>query len=162
MGSDGGRGSYAGEREWCRVLERGSLPGLVVAHVHSLLVATSPAATWHLWLVSMKRQGGVLCCLPGLGTTWPPSVLLLHCGRCSMVVVDGLCCRCWWWWEGRSKDVATFEPRLPHLGSHLPRWGIWCFILSYNKVFVAQLVRALRTLLWLRVQFTDIVKLFFT
>ena len=35
----------------------------------------------------------------------------------SMVVVDGLRRR-WWWWEG-SNDVATFEPRLPHLGSHV-------------------------------------------
>ena len=37
MGSDGGRGSYGGEREWCRVLERGSSPGLVVACVRSSL-----------------------------------------------------------------------------------------------------------------------------
>ena len=35
MGSDGGRGSYGGEREWCRALERGSSPGLVIAHVFS-------------------------------------------------------------------------------------------------------------------------------
>ena len=50
---------------------------------------------------------------------------------------------------------------LPHLGSHMLRWGIWCLSLSYNKVFVAQLVRALLTLLWLRVQFTDIVNFIF-
>ena len=36
MGSDGGRGSYGGEREWCRVLERGNSPGLIIAHVRSL------------------------------------------------------------------------------------------------------------------------------
>ena len=126
------------------------------------LVATSPAATWHLWLVSMKRQGGGLCCLPGLGTTWPPSSSLLRCGGRSMVVVDGLCRRWWWWWEGRSNDVAMFEPRLLHLGSHVLRWAIWCFSLSYSKALVAQLVRALLTLLWLRVQFPNIVKFFFT
>ena len=53
------------------------------------LVATSPAATWHLWLVSMRRQGGGLCCLPGLGTTWPPS-----CHHCVVVGTR------WWWWMG--------------------------------------------------------------
>ena len=53
-----------------------------------------------------------------------------------------------------------FEPRLPHLGSHVLRWGIWCFSLSYNKAFVAQLVRALLTLLRLRVQFTDVIIFF--
>ena len=37
VGSDGGRGSYGGEREWCRVLERGSSPGLIVACVCLLL-----------------------------------------------------------------------------------------------------------------------------
>ena len=277
--SDGGRGSYGGEKKWCRVLERVNSPGLVVAHVrvwlpmsacrfpcprmvarvrtslpasvcgcpcprvvacvrtslpmsvhvrgqaflfmgvggslcwwavsficgqqHSgvvgshwwvvvspqgwcrcvvawplwshcgarwcmsqlscrHLVATSPAATWHLWLVSMKRRGGGLCGLPGLGTTWLLSSSWLHCGGHSMVVVDGLRCRCWWWWEGRSNDVATFEPCLLHLGSHVPRWAICCFSLSYSKALVAQLVRALLTLLWLRVQFPDIVKFFFT
>ena len=41
MGSDGGRGSYGGEREWCRGLERGSSPGLVVACVCS----SSPMST---------------------------------------------------------------------------------------------------------------------
>ena len=35
--SDGGRGSYGGGREWCRVMERGSSPGLVVACVCTLL-----------------------------------------------------------------------------------------------------------------------------
>ena len=35
VGSDGGRESYGGEREWCRGLERGSSPGLVVARVHT-------------------------------------------------------------------------------------------------------------------------------
>ena len=56
--------------------------------------------------------------------------------------------------------MAMFEPWLWHLGSHMLRWGIWCFGLSYNKAFVAQLVRALLTLLCLRVQFTDIVECF--
>ena len=37
VGSDGGRGSYGGEREWCRVLERVNSPGLIVAHVCTLL-----------------------------------------------------------------------------------------------------------------------------
>ena len=129
---------------------------------HRRLVAMSPAATWHLWLVSVKRRGGALYGLPGLGTTWPPSSSSLRCGRHSMVVVDGLCGRWWWWWEGRSNDVATVEPWLPHLGTHVPRWGIWCVSLSCNKAFVDQLVRALLTLLWLRVQFPNIVKFFFT
>ena len=35
VGSDGGRESYGGGREWCGVMERGSSPGLVVAHVRS-------------------------------------------------------------------------------------------------------------------------------
>ena len=43
VGNDGGRGSYGGEREWCRVLERGTSPGLVVAHVH----ASFPVSTCH-------------------------------------------------------------------------------------------------------------------
>ena len=38
MGSDGGRGSYGGGREWWGVMDRGSSPGLVVARVRS----TSP------------------------------------------------------------------------------------------------------------------------
>ena len=37
VGSDGGRESYGGEREWCRGLERGSSPGLIVARVPSSL-----------------------------------------------------------------------------------------------------------------------------
>ena len=37
VGSDGGRESYGGEREWCRGLERGSSPGLIVACVPSSL-----------------------------------------------------------------------------------------------------------------------------
>ena len=41
-GSDGGRGSYGGEREWCRVMERGSSPGLIVAHVCSSLPTSAP------------------------------------------------------------------------------------------------------------------------
>ena len=36
MGSNGGRGSYGGEREWSRGLERGSSPGLIVSRVHAL------------------------------------------------------------------------------------------------------------------------------
>ena len=88
--------------------------------------------------------------------------LALRCDGRSMVVVDGLRRRWWWWWEGRSNEVATFEPRLPHLGSHVLRWAIWCFSLPYSKAVVAQLVRALLTFLWLRVQFPDIVKFFFT
>ena len=99
-----------------------------------------------------------MCCLPGLGTMWPPS-LLLHCGGHLMVVVDGLHCRCWWWWEGRSNNVAMFEPWLPHLGSHMQRWAIWCFSLLYSKALVAQLIRALLTLLWSRVQFPNIAVL---
>ena len=38
------------------------------------LVATLPAAMWHLWLLSMKRQGGALCCLPGLAT---PAIIVI-------------------------------------------------------------------------------------
>ena len=41
-GSDGGRGSSGGEREWCRVMERGSSPGLIVAHVCSSLPTSAP------------------------------------------------------------------------------------------------------------------------
>ena len=37
VGSAGGRESYGGEREWCRGLERGSSPGLIVACVCSSL-----------------------------------------------------------------------------------------------------------------------------
>ena len=79
-------------------------------------------------------------------------IVIVACGGCSMVV-DGLRRRCWWWWEGRSNNMATFEPWLLHLGSHVLRWGIWCFSLSCNKAFIAQLVRALLTLLLLRVHF---------
>ena len=43
VGSDGGRGSYGGERVWCRVLERGNSPGLIVACVRSL----SPMSAHH-------------------------------------------------------------------------------------------------------------------
>ena len=64
--------------------------------------------------VNKERMGVCYTCLPGLGTTSSPSALLLHCGRHSMAVGDGLHRR-WWWWEGRS-DVAMFEPLLPHLG----------------------------------------------
>ena len=35
VGSDGGRGSYGGGREWCGVMEKGSSPGVVVARVRS-------------------------------------------------------------------------------------------------------------------------------
>ena len=58
--------------------------------------------------------------------------------------------------------MAMFEPRLLHLGSHMLRWAIWSFSLSYSKALVAQLVRALLTLLWSSVEFPDIVKFFFT
>ena len=75
--------------------------------------------------------------------------------------VDGFYHQCWWSWEGRSNDMAMFEPQLPHFGSHVPGWGPQCFSLWYNKAFLAQLVRALLTLLWLRVQFLDIVNVFF-
>ena len=86
MGSDGGRGSYGGEREWCRGLERGSPPGLIVACVRSLL----PMAA---------------CCFPCphivacVCASWPVSAC---CCLCSCVVpcvrtlllISMHCCPC--------------------------------------------------------------------
>ena len=91
------------------------------------LVATSPAVMWHLWLVSMKRRGGG--CVAYLGWARP--------GRHHVVVA------LWWVLDGGGGWVAlsmvvvvgrkkTFEPQLLHLGSHVPRWAIWCFSLSYT------------------------------
>ena len=90
----------------------------VVTSLSGCHVASSDVAP----LVSMKGWEGCCVCLPGLGTTQLPSSSPLHCGRHSMVVVDGLCHQ-WWWWEGRSNDVAMFEPQLLHLGSHMPGVG---------------------------------------
>ena len=44
-GEGGGREGWSdgGEREWCGLMERGSSPGLIVTHVHSLL----PMSTHH-------------------------------------------------------------------------------------------------------------------
>ena len=67
VGSDGGRGSYGGEREWCRGLERGSSPGLVVAHVPS----SFPIST---------RRGLCLHIVAHVHTSFPASLHVCGCG----------------------------------------------------------------------------------
>ena len=139
---------------WCQMVHVMVVASLSGCHVASCNVAP---------LVGVNEEvGRGVVLLTWAGHDLAAVMSSLRCGGRSMVVVDGLRCQCWWWWEGRSNDVATFEPCLLHLGSHVPRWAIWCFSLSYSKALVAQLVRALLTLLWLRVQFPDIVKFFFT
>ena len=139
---------------WCQVVHVTVVVSSSGCHIASCDVAP---------LVGVNEEAGrgvVLLTLAGHNLA--AIIIVVACGGNSMVVVDGLRCRWWWWWEGRSNDVAMFEPWLPHLGSHVPRWGIWCFSLPCNKAFIAQLVRALLALLSSRVQFLDIVKLFFT
>ena len=139
---------------WCQVVRVTVVVSSSGCHVTSCDVAP---------LVGVNEEAGRgVVLLTWAGHDLAAVIVVVVCGGHLMVVVDGLRRRWWWWWEGRSNDVATFEPRLPHLGSHVPRWAIWCFSLSYSKALVAQLVRALLTLLWLRVQFPDIVKFFFT
>ena len=139
---------------WCQV---------VCATVVALLSGCHVASCNMAPLVGVNEEAGRgFVLLTWAGHDLAAVIVIVACGRRSMVVVDGLRRRWWWWWEGRSNDVATFEPRLPHLGSHMPRWGIRCFSLSCNKAFIAQLVRALLTLLLSRVQFLNIVKFFFT
>ena len=139
---------------WCQVVH--VMVGALSSGCHVASCDVAP-------LVGVNEEAGRgVVLLTWAGHDLAAVIVVVVCGGRLMVVVDGLRRRWWWWWEGRSNDVATFEPRLPHLGSHVLRWGIWCFSLSCNKAFIAQLVRALLTLLSSRVQFLDIVKFFFT
>ena len=140
---------------WCQVV----VCVTVVASSSGCYVASCDVAP----LVGVNEEAGRgVVLLTWAGHDLATVMSSLRCGGRSMVVVDGLRRQWWWWWEGRSNNVATIEPQLPHLGSHMPRWAIWCFSLSYSKALVAQLVIALLTLLWSRVQFPNIVKFFFT
>ena len=73
-------------------------------------------------LVSVKRLGGVLYLLTWPGHDLAPILVIVALSQAldggggwvmlSMVVV-----------EGRSSDVALFEPQLPHLGSQVQGMG---------------------------------------
>ena len=107
VGSDGGRGSYGGGREWWGVMDRGSSPGLVVARVRSSspmpprrcscprVVARVRSRSWAVVFVharwSSLTRSFVGACRRACRSR------LVAVSRCQWVVVLGVC-GCWWCW----------------------------------------------------------------
>ena len=107
VGSDGERGSYGGGREWCGVMEKGSSPGVVVAHVRSSspmpprhcscphIVACVPSFSWAVVFVH-TRSSSFTCSFMGTCHRVCPSRLIAM-SHCQWVVVLGVCGCSWCW-----------------------------------------------------------------
>ena len=109
---------------WCQVV----VCVTVVASSSGCHIASCDVAP----LVSVNEEAGRgVVLLTWAGHDLAAIMSLLRCGGRSMVVVDGLRCRWWWWWEGRSNNVAMFEPRLLHLGGHVGEGGIYFSLVSH-------------------------------
>ena len=119
VGSDGGRESYGGEREWRRGLERGSSPGLIVAHV-PLSLPMSP----HRF--PCPRVVACVCMsLPVSVCRCPCPCVVAHvCGSLPGV---RMCCP---WSARRSTHLFTF------VGSHFRLWAwVVAFVCGRSSSF---------------------------
>ena len=105
VGSEGGRGSYGGGREWCGVMERGSSPGLVPARRRPCLlvvarVRASLPVSVHVRGWSFSSTHGRLrsrTCLWALVITHAVLAASMSggAGRLRLLVVLGPCHHSW-------------------------------------------------------------------
>ena len=125
MGSDGGRGSYGGEREWYRGLERINSSGLIVARVPSL----SPMSARHFPCPCVMA---CVCALLPVSThhCLCPHVVPHVRALCPCLRIVACICMCCLWSACRSPHPFMF------VGGHFCLWAwVVAFIHGQSSSF---------------------------